>query len=107
MDLKPVIIACLSRSARTVNLTHTTILDLSTIKSFGDNLVYCEFASTDRRGEWIQINLESIQLVSGLITQGRPAAVHNQYVTSYKVQCGSSVAQLKTIRENGTDKVRK
>ena len=41
-------------------------------------------AKNNRAGEWWQMDVGSVKLIEGVVTQGRTS--HNQYVKSYKVQ---------------------
>ncbi|CAK8694827.1 lactadherin-like [Clavelina lepadiformis] len=54
-------------------------------------------ASQNVAGEWIQVDLEYELQVTGVVTQGRPAA--DQWVTSFKVSFGTAEDQLQMLQD--------
>lgn len=60
-------------------------------------------STSDAAGEWLQVDFGSVKQVAGVITQGRP--VHDQWVATYKVSCGSYLNNLAVVTENGSEKV--
>ena len=54
--------------------------------------------------QWIQVDLETPKLVTGVVTQGRPTS-KEEWVQSFQIQYGNSVNNLQTIANNGTDTV--
>ncbi|XP_078495560.1 lactadherin-like isoform X2 [Ciona intestinalis] len=54
-------------------------------------------------GNWIQVDLKSPTLLTGVVTQGRPER-HLQWVTSYKIAYGMNQTSFQTIQSsNGND----
>ena len=61
--------------------------------------------SLDKVLPWIQVDLQTPKLVTGVVTQGRPTS-KEEWVQSFQIQYGNSVDNLMTITNNGTETVR-
>ncbi|XP_078485282.1 lactadherin-like [Ciona intestinalis] len=55
-------------------------------------------------GNWIQVDLKSPTLLTGVVTQGRPGGRYMQWVRSYKIAYGINQTSFQTIQNSdGTD----
>ncbi|XP_078481972.1 lactadherin-like [Ciona intestinalis] len=55
-------------------------------------------------GNWIQVDLKSPTLLTGVVTQGRPGGHFLQWVTSYKIAYGINQTNFQTIQNrDGND----
>ncbi|XP_077972466.1 lactadherin-like [Styela clava] len=54
-------------------------------------------------GEWHQVDFDASTLIGGIVTQGCP--ICDEWVTSFKILYGNSTSAMKTIQENGSDKI--
>ncbi|XP_035678062.1 uromodulin-like 1 [Branchiostoma floridae] len=57
----------------------------------------------DEIGQWLQVDLNSVTSIAGVITQGRAAS--GQWVTSYKLSFSSDGVLFDTFSEQGQEKV--
>ena len=60
-------------------------------------------SNAGRIGEWLQVDLRSPTLVTGIITQG--SGLYNEWVKSFTIASGNSTSSLTTIQNKNGDKV--
>nr|XP_026696052.1 lactadherin-like [Ciona intestinalis] len=51
-------------------------------------------------GNWIQVDLQSPTLLTGVVTQGRPGGHFMQWITSYKIAYGINQTSFQTIQNS-------
>ncbi|XP_078482428.1 lactadherin-like [Ciona intestinalis] len=51
-------------------------------------------------GNWIQVDLQSPTVLTGVVTQGRPGGQYMQWVTSYKIAYGINQTSFQTIQNS-------
>ncbi|KAI8513970.1 EGF-like repeat and discoidin I-like domain-containing protein 3 [Branchiostoma belcheri] len=61
--------------------------------------------SVNPSGQWLQVDLNSLTSVAGVITQGRGGYRYSQWVTSYKLALSSDGVVWETYSEQGQEKV--
>ncbi|XP_078495642.1 uncharacterized protein LOC113474033 [Ciona intestinalis] len=82
--------------------------DITASATYGGQFSTCckPYINEISPGNWIQVDLKSPTLLTGVVTQGRPGGHYLQWVTNYKIAYGINQTNFQTIQNSdGNDVV--